>query len=285
MSFVKNILSGVSDSIGNGIKTLAPFAVGIAIELGFEDQRIGKIVGGAIVAFSGLNIISKSLHSWKWRAQTEPNSTLQKISRYGTLTLGLGFASYGIYSIIHGIKELLFPLSCEMKLENAKKQLLSCPEARKLWQEVSNEGPITCRCAKNEELAPSDARVRLDLREISISESCNDPEISLLFELQNLKNSNKFVDHVRQRCSLNVEEYAHSMESLEYETSTITHQISKQCVQEGYWPKSMVAFDKQYSGPDETNWNTLETYLADQDRLGHTDIYRQNWYEKCDRPK
>lgn len=281
MACLKNVLSDVGNSIRNKINMLTPLVLGMAIEFGLEDQRIGKIVGGAIMALSGLNIFSKALHSRSWSSQTQLNTKLQKISRCGALVLGLGFASYGIYSFIYGIKEFLFPLSCETRLEIAKKQLLSCPEAQQLWRDVSREGAISYRCAKEEIVAPSTASVRLDTREISISETCNDPELSLLFELQNLNQSRKFFDLAHQRCSLDADRYAYAMESLESETTKIVHQISKQCVLEGYWPKSMIAYEKQFSGPDATNWNNLEVQLADQERLGHTQWYRQEWYKQC----
>jgi hypothetical protein len=314
MSFLINAWSELSGAVGSAVRSMMPVAVQMAIVAGFQDQRIGKIVGGTEMAISGAYIVTKTLQSWLWKKKDREETTAKVTTRWGAAIVGLSMTCYGIYSIGSGVSELkgFSPQpppestielafsdpsehelgdatkrliakdleSCETRLELAKDRLLSCPDAQKLFEEVRRQGPVSFGCTTPIQ-APTGALVYLDKRQILVSNEVYEIVPKLLFELNNLKRSEMGTRINQQPCQLTADHYALSIEKLEWGSAHDTHDISDQCVDHGFWPEQWRTFHQEFFGPAEKNWHSFEGYRATQEYFSHTDIYRMRWYERC----
>ena len=213
------------------------------LEMGFQDLRIGKFVDGI-----GLTV---------------SNNT----------QLHLAYDS----KLSNTIKNLN---TCNVNILKAKELLFSCPEGQKLWNEVEVGGPFTIRCATSKE-APAGALVWVEKREILLSETNNEMVKPLVFELNNLKRTEMASLIGRYQCNLHVDEYASTIEAIEYGTVEDTYKISESCVNGGFWPSDLNNYQEEFSGKSDKDWTTFKGYLETQEKYGHTDLYRMGWYKKC----
>jgi hypothetical protein len=174
--------------------------------------------------------------------------------------------------------------SCETRIEEAKKTFLSCPAAKKLWHEVEKEGAFTVKYPANKAEEPATgASVHVNSRTITISNKNKHMVSPLLFELSNLKRSKMFAGIQNGKCSLPRDLYAASIEAIEYETVKESYDISNSCVNGGHWPKELRRFDRFFNNPSKENdWTHFPNYLEFQEKAAHTDLYRRDWYLKCD---
>lgn len=170
MSYLRNGLSLIVDSLNQNAHFLMPLVISKAVEINLQDYRIGKIVFGVGLTISGLNLmiankVSSILKSWYWTnidMENKEDNTSETV-RWLTITLGFVIASYGIFNITTGILELTSNEGssanmCAVQLLKAKERFLSCPEGLKLWDKVNSEGSFTIRfVTKNE--APTGACV------------------------------------------------------------------------------------------------------------------------------
>lgn len=298
-------MSVISRVINQSAQIMMPTALDILMEMSFQDARIGKIVGGIGLTVSGASLmvasgIPKTLKSRYWTNAQTNESTSKTALRWGTAAAGLIITSYGVYNITTGIFELIAPnpeqqdktsdskfpknmissTTCDADILNAKKQLLSCPEGQQIWDEVENEGPFTIRCATSDE-APAGSIVYIEKREILLSET-KEMVKSLLFELTNLKRAEIASLVGRNKCGLNVEDYVVGTEAIEYGSVLDTHKIAENCIKGGFWSSELDQYQEEFSGKySDTDWTSFEGYLATQEKYGHADFYRMQWYKKC----
>lgn len=183
----------------------------------------------------------------------------------------------------------------------AKEQLLSCPEAFQLWNEVESEGPFSLECVPYKK-APFGAMVFCDLRKILVDEdgSINRLTSSILFELNNLKRAKSAILIDRNKCNSSADEFALAYETIEYGTASDTYKITDSCMRNGIWPKDLSDIGKYYKSksfydmvkeyfkdpsidddPYGDDWTSIEGYLKHQEFTGHTDSYRVAWYKRC----
>lgn len=169
---------------------------------------------------------------------------------------------------------------CSRMLEETTQIFFNCMEAKKLWEKVEKAGPFSLECATDQE-APTGAMAYLRSRRILISEQSNQTSGGhLLFELHNLDRMHKALAIMNQQCSLPVDVYAESIEAVEYETVKNTHEIAAQCVGENLWPLQWHVYKDAFAS-QENSWANFKEYLAVQEEVGHTDLYRQDWYQRC----
>lgn len=275
-------------------------AMNAAIQTAWKDSRIGKIVRGAGLFTVGSLLISASgvfkmkPKFWTNIAPSNQEPLLTKALRYGMSAIGLIAICYGIYNIALGTlglaafnitEELSSSLvqsnlvnqlpenSCQEHIDHAKQTLLSCPEAKDLWENLERENPFSIRCAQDSE-AIFGAKLYLKNREIVIA---NDTEMgnSLLFELHNLQQLKKINVLQENMCKLTPDNYAVNVEEVEYLTRIRTQSIAKKCFSRGLWSEEF-AFPP---GIVDVPLNFNE-YVATQE-LGHTDMIRLDWYKFC----
>lgn len=287
------------------VNILIPLAASPAIRGSLHASRIEKIAAGAGLTISGLSLMAASgvprmLKSWCWtngEARAKESSAKNAL-RWTAALVGLASTCCGIYNIATGILEvnnylLDYPSvekpltrggvssSCKSRLIQAKDDLLSCPEAKNIWNEVKKQDPFIMKCVPSQE-APFGARVNYVKREIYVSETSDNMVGHLLFELRNLKRTgNKLIgaDHL---CELGMEEYARAIEEREYRVVLETYKISDNCFRKGFWPENWRIFQNEFSGKSSrSNWSTLEGYLATQERVGHTALIRKRWVQIC----
>jgi len=289
MNYLRSGLSAVSDALNQAAYIITPVVVGSAVQMSFQDERIGKIVGGVGLTIAGLNLmvisgIPRTLKLWYWnRIDTSNRNSNSSIAlRSGVASVGLVTTCYGIYNITMGVLELTTPISCEERLRQAEQMFLSCPEGQKLWEQVESKGPFIVKCASHEEV-PSGGRVDLDTREIFISEKHDAIEKSLLFELNNLNRAEIGSMIGQDACQLGADKYATAVESFEYQTALETYRISDRCVNEGFWTENLREFQEEFCGNSpNVDWTSFEGYLKTQENTGHTDLARMRWYKSCD---
>lgn len=167
MNYIGAGVSFLSSATRQAAQVLLPVAVSAAIEAGLQDQRIGKIVGGSCLIISGISVTIASGVPARLKARfitkkeiDSFESTKKTALRYGAATVGLVTTCYGVYAVAMGVLELMtwnensvqsatMPdassiVNCrEGELKNTKEELLRCPEAQKLWNEVDVPGPFT----------------------------------------------------------------------------------------------------------------------------------------------
>lgn len=286
------------------VSTNLPTALISLAHLGLQDCRTGKVVAGigltvlgtSLLIFSGL---PKNLNSRIWSVtnnESAPKSTV----RWGMAAAALLIIMYGIYNIAVGILELTYSSTqlhkavddkiisqpydekaCDLKIARGKKLFLSCPHARKLWNDVERNGGFTVRCGTDAD-APVGAKVWVETRIIVVAHSNKEMVSPLLFELNNLKNAKGLSATTLNKCGIDIESYVRTVEELEYQTARATYEISNSCFKEGYWTQDLIQYHDAFNGKSARNdWSSFEGYLKSQEMYGHADLYRMEWYKKC----
>lgn len=168
-----------------------------------------------------------------------------------------------------------FPLqksleACQKRLPQEIKNLKLCPDAAQLWKKVEGQGLFSIHCAP-QQYTPMGAATWMETRKIFIGENQNNFVTSMLFELNNLNRSQEHISLMKKICSLPQEEYVLSSEAYEYQTLKDSLTIFEKCIRENHWPiiSSIVPLE------------SFEDYLAKQEELGHSDMYRKIWQENC----
>ncbi|MCB1213091.1 MAG: hypothetical protein KDK40_02215 [Chlamydiia bacterium] len=261
-----------------------------------------KAVKGAALIASGLALIQvshlpKALTSRVWSKKEEnesPNPIALTVKNCLLAASGVIVTCCGIYTLTAAFSDPL-PTpppppppqppahTCEARLAQAKTTFFSCPPAKKLWDEVDQEGAFTITCMPAE-TAPTKAMTWLETREILISSGNTEMLSPLLFELNNLKRAKVGILLSQNKCTFeNADAYAKLIERLEYGTTKDTHEMATHCVDNGYWPVNSLNYREEFAGNSkDSNWNTFEGYLKTQEKYGHTDFYRSKWYKACD---
>lgn len=282
-------------SVVQGAKVLAPAIVSSVLQAGSRDQRIGKIIVGLGLFWTGASLV-----------QISGRSSRQAI-RWGTAAAGIITASYGIYNIVSGIWDFTAPAAsdlplytsrtenshslspsenkddsiakCEERLEKAKQRFLQCSAAKQLWEDVEKKGSFTVKCTSSDTIL--DAMVLPGSREILISVNTKTPVPSLLFELNNLKESELAIKLSSRKCSMPEDLFVGLTERLEFVTTKETVNISEQCAQSGVWPERWNIFKILIPNTAKEESAILSDYLAVQEKTGHTQLYRSQWVDSC----
>lgn len=242
---------------------IAPVIVGSALQAGSQDMRIGKIVTGLGLIWTGAALVGVS-RSTASLGEAMP----KKAIRWGTACAGIAAASYGVYQVASGIWEFMTPAgsdqspqysqlqskhqdseTCEERLARAKKTLLECPEAKKLWEEVEKEGSISVTCVSS--FPVPGAAVELHTRTIMIAENNQQIGPHLLHEVTNLKDANATLEKLSNKCLTTPYDYATSCEAREYETIKLNYRLANRCVRRGVWPPDWHYFKN-------TSWTSFE---------------------------
>lgn len=273
MTFISSGISFLCSAARQVTQAIVSVAVNTAIEAGFQDQRIGKIVGGVFLTFAGIGVTIGSGVPKRLKARfitkkemDRAEGTRETALRYATAALGLATTCYGIYNVVMGIVEFI-PCS-EGPLKSAKEELLSCPEFRKLWNEVEAEGPFTL-CSTVE---GHDARTEIKQRQIFVGRHVTYlRDYSLVFELNNLKRSKEFFLIKAQECRMSVDEYATSIEKIEYDSLIEAGNIANACQKRGIWQGWYPSF----------LYTSFEEYLRSAEMFDHTDLYRVQYRYDC----
>jgi hypothetical protein len=188
--------------------------------------------------------------------------------------------------------------SCNDRIQKTKNQLLSCPAARKLWDEVETDGKIKLRCVTENE-APFGARSELRKMSILISKDLTKKMLwHMVFELSNLKQVKPLKALANEVCKLKMDDFAISRERVEYdslinaikirdtmEDFAISRErveydslinaikIRDTCVKNQFWPKG--------ENIDEYRFSDFKSFIEVQESSGHTDAYREDWLMMC----
>lgn len=176
------------------------------------------------------------------------------------------------------LKDQLAEDECETRLERAKKSFLSCTHAQKLWRKVEEKGKFSIGCAPLKQV-PTGANVDLNARRILIEENQKLIAPNLLFELNNLKQSERAFQTIMKRCDLSPEEYAKGIETLEHQSLQDSYKLAGLCVKEKKWPTKWQQFFLQLFSASELSNEKL--FLKVQEETGHTDVVKKQWYEEC----
>lgn len=297
------MLGNLSASFHTAATWLMPTAANITVQMVSRDPRVRKILYGSTLTALGIGLvvrsgIPKKLKSWTYKTAPQESVSMTAI-RCGTAAMGLFALGYGVYSLSTGILELTQPhevvmygtphgkpskasvdsKSCQQRVQEAKKQLLSCPEAKKLWDEVKSEGPFRLKCAANQEL-PTGCEARLWDREIRFAKDSTKIPQDLLFELNNLKQAEPALNLIVNMCDLNADDYSRSMEEMEYQNSKNDYLISQKCIKDGYFPKDYYT-RMPLIDPKTSEWIPFKKYLSQLEKTPHPDLYRKFWYEQC----
>lgn len=167
------------------------------------------------------------------------------------------------------------------KLLQAIQIFKRCPKANQLLEELRKSGIKIGSVSKEE--APAGAVAWIESRTIGISEKLTKDEMinALLFELINFERSDQLNKIHQNMEKMTPREYALNVERYEYVTAKMTHEILQQAVKDRQWPAECSQYEWQFSKENPENWNTFEGYLKTQEKTCHTDLYEQQWYEKC----
>jgi len=238
------------------------------------------MISNSIITFSGLGLIAASGVLQSRRAK---ESSAKKAFRWSVALIGLGMTCYGGYHLVNQIFEqkIVAPASCRDRLEQAKKEFLSCPDAKKLWKEVESKGSFTFKCVSAEH-APFGGRLDVLNREIYISDKADKIIENLTLEMSNLKRAETFINNADNACSGTVDQFVKQVETNEYRSIAESINIHNSCRSGGFWQVGESDFQKQFTERKVNNWSTLEGYLATQEKVGHSDLLRGRWYQKCD---
>jgi hypothetical protein len=299
MSYIGSCISFVSNAVRQAAQVIFPVAVNTAIDAGLQDERIGKIVGGVSLIFTGIGAIIASGVPKRLAARFistkedfSPESVQKTALRYGAAFLGLLSTCYGVYNVAMGVMELMKMNEDPKKvrseensssiaciggaLKRNKEQILRCPEIQNLWNKVKADGSFTL-C--NSELPwHGEAYTLLEKRMIIIDPRTSSRKINydLVFELNNLKQSKEALLLFDYRCKMSPNQFARSIEKVEYQSSVETQNIIHDCQNRGVW--------KWWS--DSYNCTSFGDYFWIQENLGdHTDQIRRRWHQACDLKK
>ena len=273
-----SVMSSIVHTFTQSVQSILPYA---EAAIG-RNLRITNIMKGAGFTLAGVGLVTASF-------QGRASSSL----KWGSRLAGLAMTCYGVYSILQGMYQPRLPIhilsdirpmqgtmSCQEALERAKKELLSCNNVKKLWNQVENEGAFVVRCATASESVPAGALTWVDKREIVVSDKISSTMTrGLLFELLNLKQAKAALQLNQKACAIGMEPYVHQIRAIEYKTAQAAYRRSKVCVSEGIWDKSLLWYQELFENPaiKDPKW----IFFANSELQGHADIYRSNWQAHC----
>lgn len=174
-------------------------------------------------------------------------------------------------------KDLASLYSCNVQLSEAKKFINACPAAANF---AAEQQPYTIECRTPEQIHGQGA-VRFEKRSILVSDKplstnvVNEPMTkTILFELNNLNQSDSFLKVIKEACSDSANNYAWQMENLEFKTTLNTEKIVKECVDLKAWPENW--HHNITDTDDDFAWS-----MYNQITMGHFDFYIQAWHRLC----
>jgi hypothetical protein len=304
---ISSALQGSYDNAYAVGKVALPVALSSAVQIGMHDKRFSNIIGGTLLMGSGFSLISKAdipalvRGSFLTTETISQDTTSNKMMRLGMATVGLAVAGAGAYNVYSGFSELLRPAidlkmnatlpiaqpmnspnedplaSCKQKLAEGKELYLSCPEAKKMWNEVEKEGPFTLDCMPQEGLfsrgaTDSNAR-KIFLTEYRLKGEESSMKETLAFELMNLKNHKSFGVLNGKMCAMSGDEYAKQIELIEYNSYRSLMSLTKRCIKGGFWSSWPSTLAKEFMNSTEFLWRG--------EISGHTNSYRLHWQTQC----
>lgn len=274
--------------------------------LTYQDERIARIYAGIVLTLTGLQILVASglpnqFKSWcrEENAGLEETTALTAL-RWSTATAGSALTWLGLLFIASGILDIIksygsqvvlhkpFDESftqgdtsdCQVRLEEAKKELLSCPAVKTFWNKVAKEGAFSIECASPRQV-PFGAKVLIDERRILISSNRTEMVTPLLFELINLSKSEGILLIYENRCRLGMDYFAETFEAIEFYSSKQAYLLSSQCQKEGHWNVKEIPYEFLFSFKGVKERDKFQIYYKIQNDHNHTDLYRRDWAKKC----
>lgn len=161
--------------------------------------------------------------------------------------------------------------TCEDQLRDSLELIKTCPAAKNLWDQVEQEGFFNINCVSKYKVATGSVKLSSRTISVSVHSDSTEPMVeTILFELNNLKQSKKFLELDNQTCSMSPKNYATEIEKIEYSSGIKTQETMNQCSARDNWP----TFNNFY--------DDFETCLEAQINSGHTSHIIEIWHEYCD---
>lgn len=303
----------------SAVSEAAPVLLSNIVQLGFEDERIGKMFLGMSFIFSGAVLLAqrnpsnlKNAHTWKVEKATSKNYLQITRALFGSLLV-----CFGVYQIALGVHGFAFPkkpseekhrfpqtsyreqhaftfpkisfvekheyafpkILCEDKIDQARMAFMTCPESKTLWDAVKTRGNFSIECVPAS-VAPHGGVTNPIMRQIFLSRSLVSVEPSVLFELNNLEQNRETLRIATRMCSMNPLDYVRSMEALEYNSARETYRIAEACSQRKIWPEDWNIYKLSFTHPTK-GWRSVEDYIEYQIKTGHSQHYFQQRERYC----
>lgn len=265
------------------IPSIAPIMIGKVIEISIQDRKIANLATGLGLVGSGMYMMATSGVTKLMRRNISSNHRLiRNFYQAKCLALaltGLAATCLGIYMISTSLFQMFYRdpsiVSCELELEQAKREIFSCPEAKKLWKNVQSQGEFNIVCMPASE-ARSQGRVDVTARTIYLTnharkgierETMSDV---VAFELSNLNRAKELGQHYDTICKKTPDQWAIEAEKLELKTFAAAQKVIANCKKRGGW-----------TGRFDTAFSSFEEVLREQEQSGHTNAYRLTWISQC----
>lgn len=301
-------MTSVIQTCQKAITSAAPMALWAAIATSSTDNRVKNIslclgcmgTGLALIRQSGA---TQSLKSWTWKEEAPSSNWTMAgagalLMIFGTYQFATGFVSPTVQEPVHmpmlsdtcplpePFQQEFTPMeepfsepeSCEEAIEQAKSIFLRYPDARKLWEEVEEEGPFKVRCGTSQEAPYGDVCISAT-REIVIEDGLRDNLSGLgstLFELNNLRSTKAFELARLNPCvaytEAQREKFVRDIEQVEYDNVKRACEITRNCVDQGCWPEGYGITAEGF------NLDSFSDYLRVQEESGHSNAYRRQWH-------
>lgn len=162
------------------------------------------------------------------------------------------------------------------KIRRVVTDLLHCAAFRTYWNHALEKGLVAIRYASPTETI--DCKAFTDEKTVVLNPSIKNKDLvyAIVFELGNVQNASQFPDF--EDCT-SADEFAQRTEEVEYETWLNTYRLCSQLYAEGL----LTDEECPYLLKDEEYLHlTKEKYFAMLEENGHTDAYRNDWYDACD---
>ena len=296
MNVTKYAINTLIDTTTSLVHEITPLAVSSVIQAAYQDIRIAKIVTGLgflstgiwAIAGSGLQkTINSKIGIFQTKEPvTDPKTTTplhetssKKALRWSAASIGLVASCYGIYNIANGIMGFMTPPDsialCTQSLEKTKEELLQCPAAKAVWDDVEKDGQLEIKCG----MSLWDSAVDPNNRKIMVNPTLAEKVPQHLSDLISLRNAKNILQIFNNPCSVSADGYVKAMQTAQYQNAMTLNEISNKCVKDGHWPEKFVKLGRTISGDLSSDWNILESFHKQQEDMNQ---FRSYWQQKCE---
>lgn len=234
MDYLKSGLDIGIASLKHVVSISLPIIVGSVVQVGLQDERVRKIACGFSFMMSGV----KSICFWKNSKSQGEESTLKTVSRLGVATIGVAGICFGVYQVATGVLNIVAPQTCENALVKAQEKLLSCPQAKRIWDSLAERSPFTAGCA-----TPSDGMLGLshfaeETREILVINGPTDEIVETLSYGMHAMRHPQVIGEIVQAYkekTISYEKYTEIMTNVAQLLRIDVEILSEDCIENGFW--------------------------------------------------